>query len=85
MATDVKTPAAPVVVPVTVAVQVWVKALAVREADGGYSVVVPALPGCGTEGDDIDDVQKNVIEAVEGWLECQHDERRCEALQSLLP
>jgi predicted RNase H-like HicB family nuclease len=72
-------------VPVTVSVQVWIKALAVQEADGGYSVIIPALPGCVTEGDDIEDVQRNIVEVVEGWLDCQHDERRDEALRSMLP
>jgi predicted RNase H-like HicB family nuclease len=78
-------PEAAEVHPVTVTVQVRLQALAVREADGRYSVIVPALPGCVTEGNDIEDVQRNVVEAAEGWLECQHDQRRSVALQSLLP
>ena len=78
-------PKAAEVHPVTVTVQVRLQALAVREADGRYSVIVPALPGCVTEGDDIEDVQRNVVEAAEGWLECQHDLQREEALRSLLP
>ena len=32
--------------PVVVAVKVTIKALAFQEADGGYSVVDPELPGC---------------------------------------
>jgi predicted RNase H-like HicB family nuclease len=68
----------PHVVPVVVRVQL--QALAIQEADGGYSVVVPALPGCVTEGDTIEEVQANVVEAAEGWLESQHDRRKAEAL-----
>ena len=78
------TPAA-TVHPVTVTVQVRLQALAVQEADGRYSVIVPALPGCVTQGDDIEEVKANIVEAAEGWLECQHDDRRAEALRSLLP
>jgi predicted RNase H-like HicB family nuclease len=70
--------------PVTVAVQVWLQALAVPEPTGGYSVVVPALPGCVTEGDDIEDVKANIVEAAEGWLASQHDHRKDEAPRSLL-
>jgi len=40
---------------VTVTVQVRLQALAVPEADGRYSVIVPALPGCVTQGDTIED------------------------------
>jgi predicted RNase H-like HicB family nuclease len=70
---------------VTVAMKVWVKALALEEPTGGYSVIVPALPGCVTQGDDIEEVQANIVEAVEGWLDSQHDARRDEALRSMLP
>jgi len=36
--------------PVVVEVNVTIKALAFKEADGGYSVVDPELPGCVTVG-----------------------------------
>ena len=36
--------------PVVVEVKVTIKALAFKEADGEYSVVVPELPGCVTVG-----------------------------------
>ena len=36
--------------PVVVEVKVTIKALAFKEADGGYSVVVSELPGCVTVG-----------------------------------
>lgn len=54
--------------PVAVEVKVTIKALAFQELDGGYSVVVPELPGCVTEGDDIAEVQGMVVEAAGGWL-----------------
>jgi len=69
--------------PVIVEVKVTIKALAFREADGGYSVVVPELPGCITEGDTIEDVKATVIDAAEGWLACQHDGRREQAIRDV--
>jgi predicted RNase H-like HicB family nuclease len=41
----------------------------VREADGGYSVSVPDLPGCATEGDTFEEAQAMAKEAIEGYLE----------------
>ena len=80
---SVPTPAA-TVHPVTVTVQVRLQALAVQEADGRYSVIVPALPGCVTQGDDIEEVKANVVEAAEGWLSVGFDLNRDEALKSML-
>jgi predicted RNase H-like HicB family nuclease len=40
---------------------------------GGYSAEVPALPGCYTQGETLDEVRANVREAVEGWLASAHD------------
>ena len=69
--------------PVVVEVKVTIKALAFQEADGGYSVVVPELPGCVTEGDDIAEVQAMVVEAAEGWLAASHDHNRDQAIHDV--
>jgi predicted RNase H-like HicB family nuclease len=69
---------------VTVEVRVRLVALAVPEPGGGYSVVVPALTGCVTEGDTIEEVQANIIEASEGWLAVAHERNRGEALRLVL-
>ncbi|MCA1686028.1 MAG: type II toxin-antitoxin system HicB family antitoxin [Planctomycetia bacterium] len=75
-------PAPQVVVhPVTVEVRVRLQALAIPEPDGGYSVIVPALPGCVTMGDTIEEVQAMVVEAAELWLAVAHDLGRDEALR----
>lgn len=43
--------------------------IVVHEAEeGGYWAEVPALPGCATQGETLDDLMANVREAVEGWL-----------------
>lgn len=36
--------------------------------EGGYWAEVPALPGCITEGDTIEEVMANLKDAIEGWL-----------------
>ena len=40
-----------------------------READGGYVAVVPALPGCVSQGDSRAEALKNIEEAIELYLE----------------
>ena len=37
--------------------------------EGGYWAEVPALPGCVSEGDSLDETLANIREAAEGWLE----------------
>ena len=40
-----------------------------REEDGGYSVTVPALPGCITQGDNLPEALDRVREAILGYIE----------------
>lgn len=40
---------------------------------GGFSAEVPALPGCCTQGESLDEVQANLRDAIEGWLAVAHD------------
>jgi predicted RNase H-like HicB family nuclease len=37
--------------------------------EGGYTVYVPALPGCVSEGDTIEQALQNIREAIELYLE----------------
>ena len=44
------------------------------EPDGKYyHGYVPALPGCHTQGDTIEETQKNLKEAMTGWLSVRQD------------
>ncbi len=36
--------------------------------EGGFWAEVPALPGCVSEGDTLEEVLTNIREAAEGWL-----------------
>ncbi len=38
------------------------------ETDGGYSVTVPALEGCQTQGDSVEDALAMAVDAIEGNL-----------------
>ena len=40
-----------------------------KEAEGGFMVTVPALPGCITQGDDIDEAISMAREAIELYIE----------------
>jgi predicted RNase H-like HicB family nuclease len=42
--------------------------------EGGYTVVVPALPGCLSEGDTRDEALRNIREAIELYLEPVEDD-----------
>ena len=37
--------------------------------EGGYTVYVPALPGCVSEGDSLDDARQNIREAIALYLD----------------
>ena len=39
------------------------------DAEAGYTVTVPALPGCVTQGETVDDCVANAREAIELYLD----------------
>ena len=46
-----------------------VKAIVHPAEEGGFWAEVPAMPGCVTQGETLDEVRANLREAIEGWLE----------------
>ena len=44
------------------------KAIIHDAEEGGFWAEVPALPGCLTQGDSIEEVTANLREAIDGWL-----------------
>jgi len=45
------------------------KAIIHEAEEGGFWAEVPALPGCVTQGETREELEQNLREAVEGWLE----------------
>ena len=39
-----------------------------QESDGGYSVHVPGLPGCASQGDSFEEAKANIQEAIKLYL-----------------
>ncbi len=46
-----------------------IKAIIHPAVEGGYWAEVPALLGCVTEGDTIEEVTDNLKDAIVGWLD----------------
>lgn len=42
--------------------------------EGGYTALVPSLPGCISEGDTRDEAMRNIREAIELYLEPVEDD-----------
>jgi len=45
-----------------------------KSEDGGYTVFVPSLPGCISEGENKTEALKNIKEAIELYLEPVEDD-----------
>jgi predicted RNase H-like HicB family nuclease len=47
-----------------------------KEPEGGYTVIVPSLPGCVTYGENIEEATEMAKEAIELYIESlkEHDE-----------
>ena len=52
----------------------------IEDESGGYIAFVPALPGCHTQGDTLNELMNNVKEAVELYLETLTEEEKKELL-----
>jgi predicted RNase H-like HicB family nuclease len=45
-----------------------IKVIVHEAEEGGFWAEVPAIPGCATEGDTMDELLANIHEAIEGCL-----------------
>lgn len=57
------------------------KAVVHTEPEGGYWAEVPSLPGCFTQGDTLDEVYHNLIEAIACHLDVKPDAVRVGLLE----
>ena len=52
--------------------------------EGGFWAEVPAIPGCATQGDTLDELLKNVHEAIEGCLSVEIETAGMEATDQIV-
>ena len=60
---------------VIVEVDMNLKVILEPSDEGGYTVIVPALPGCISEGDSKEEALRNIREAIDLYLEPVEDDR----------
>jgi len=51
-----------------------IKVVMEPQEEGGFTVYVPSLPGCISEGDDRESALRNIKEAIELYLETDESE-----------
>ncbi len=51
-----------------------VKVVLEPQEEGGYTVYVPSLPGCISQGETYEETLENIKEAIELYLELDEDE-----------
>ena len=51
-----------------------IKAIIHEAEEGGFWAEVPALPGCSTQGDTMEELTENLKEAITLWLDVGEDE-----------
>jgi len=44
------------------------------QPEGGFTVSVPDLPGCVSQGETLDECRQNIADAIEGWLLTAQDQ-----------
>ncbi|MDX6765729.1 MAG: type II toxin-antitoxin system HicB family antitoxin [Candidatus Methylacidiphilales bacterium] len=50
------------------------KAIVHKAEEGGFWAEVPALPGCVTQGETLEELRANLYEAIQLWLEAGESE-----------
>ena len=60
------------------------RALIHSAEEGGYWAEVPALPGCVSQGETVDEVRSNIREAIEGWLLAADDVEKVKAADQII-
>jgi predicted RNase H-like HicB family nuclease len=63
---------------------VTLKVLIHKAEECGYWAEVPALPGCVSQGETVDDLRANIHEAIEGWLLAEEGTTKASAADRVL-
>jgi len=54
-----------------------------QDEDGGYVGKVPELQGCLSQGDTLDELMKNIKEAIELCLEVQREQKQSSDVENI--
>ena len=52
--------------------------------EGGFWAEVPALPGCVSQGETVDELRSNIREAIEGWLTAEDDAAKTQTADQII-
>lgn len=55
------------------------KAIVHEAEEGGFWAEIPAIPGCATEGETLEELKANLLEGIEGRLSAGAPERELSA------
>lgn len=61
-----------------------IRAIIHAAEEGGYWAEVPALPGCITEGDTMEEVMANLKDVIEGWLNVANSRNAIESTDQVV-
>ena len=51
-----------------------IKIILDEQEEGGYTVYVPSLPGCISQGENVEEALKNIKEAIELYLDVEAED-----------
>jgi len=74
-------PSTTAVEPLTIEITVRLKALAIPEPSGAYTVVIPAFPGCVTAAYSPEEIEGMATEVAELWIEDLEERHTAESLK----
>ncbi len=53
-----------------------IKIVLEEQDEGGFTVYVPSLPGCISQGENVEDALKNIKEAIELYLDAEIEDMK---------
>jgi predicted RNase H-like HicB family nuclease len=63
---------------------VTLKVLIHSADEGGFWAEVPALPGCVSQGESVDELRSNIREAIEGWLMAEDESAEAKTADQII-
>lgn len=60
------------------------KAIIHEAEEGGFWAEVPALPGCSTQGESVEEITENLKEAIALWLDVGEDDIETQSTDRIL-